>query len=146
MPDNENPDPQNQPEAEPTPPENEPANPNAEAAKWRRRLRDTEAERDRLRAWKDDQQRGEIERKATERLASPADLWLASSPDAMRDDEGQIVQAKVDAELARVLEERPHWAKQPERSYPDLHQGPRASEPAPPPSIGQAFKKAGRRR
>src|ERR1700758_3047520 len=46
-----------------------------EAAKYRRRLRETEAERDALRGRVETMQRNEIQRMAADRLADPADLW-----------------------------------------------------------------------
>lgn len=139
------------PESTPAPvptPEQEPAGDVAalsrEAATRRRQLRETEAERDALRTRVDGYDKAEIERRAAERMASPADVWLASSLDAMRDDDGQIDDAKVDAELSRIVEERPHWKK---AKMPDLHQGAAigASIEPPPPSFGEQLKKANRR-
>src|SRR4051812_3337747 len=49
---------------------------NAEAATYRRKLRDTEAERDGLAARVEKMQRADVERRATERLHQASDVWL----------------------------------------------------------------------
>ncbi len=111
-----------------------------EAAGYRRRLREAERERDGLRERVDDHDRREVERLAGEHLAEPADLWLASSLDVMRTDDGALDREKVGAELARVTSEKPHWSK---ANRPNFHQGARAL-PVEPPSFGQALKSGGR--
>lgn len=109
-----------------------------EAAARRRALREVEAERDGLRSRLDDSDRREVERLAAERLVEPSDLWLATSIEAMRAEDGTIDMDRARAELARVEQEKPHWRK----PSMNLHQG--AREPAPPagPSFGDAVKKA----
>lgn len=61
--------------------ENEPETveqqPNQEAAKWRRQLREAEAERDGLRTRVEAMQRSEVERLAAGRLSKPESLWKA---------------------------------------------------------------------
>ena len=46
--------------------------------------------------------RTEVERLAGEHLADPADLWLSTSLDALRGEDGEIDATKVEAELTRV--------------------------------------------
>lgn len=70
----------------------------SEAAKYRRRLRDTEQERDRLAAHLETLQRAEVERIAADdgNLAKPSGLWahVASVTDLV-DDDGNIDPNKV---------------------------------------------------
>lgn len=71
-------------------------NGNREAAKWRRRLRETEAERDQLRGQVQALQRAEAERIAGETVRAPAALWAAGVDVAdLLDDTGAIDPAKV---------------------------------------------------
>lgn len=113
-----------------------------EAASRRRQLRTVEAERDALRERVDTHDRAEVERLATGRLANPADAWLAiGSLDELRGADGVLDQARVEAGLGRIVQERPHWAAA--TRMPDLHQGARAPEREAP-SFGQALK-GGRR-
>ena len=63
-------------ETEQTEPQTE-TGPNAEAAKYRRQLRDTETERDQLRDQLDTAHRQIIEGHAASRLTKPSALWAA---------------------------------------------------------------------
>lgn len=90
------------PEEEPTPDPNddgqEPdeAAPNKEAAKYRRRLRDAETERDALAEQLTNMRRADAERLASQHLAKPAGLWAAGVEIAdLLDDTGTIDPAKV---------------------------------------------------
>ena len=71
-------------------PEEEPATSNREA-RYRRQLRDAEAERDTLRGQVETLQRAEAERVAAAHLARPEGLWAAGTalPDLL-DDEGDV--------------------------------------------------------
>lgn len=109
-----------------------------EAKKRRLALREVEGERDALRERLDVHDRREVERRAAERLAEPTDVWLASSLDAMRGDDGALDDQKVGAELGRITKERPHWM----RPFPEVHQGPRDSVEPEKPSFGATVKKA----
>ena len=86
--------------------------PGAEAAKYRRRLRDTERERDTLSARVEAMQKREVERLVATDLATPGDLWLtdASLPE-MLDESGDIDPAKVTQAVAGILESRPGWRR-----------------------------------
>ncbi|HIY42712.1 MAG TPA: hypothetical protein H9836_16515 [Candidatus Nocardiopsis merdipullorum] len=69
---------------------------NAEAAKYRRRLRETETDRDQLAAKLEDMQKDAIERLLSGTLAKPAGLWAAGHDVAsMLDDDGNIDADKV---------------------------------------------------
>ncbi len=87
---------------EPTEPPQEPqdepddAQGGKEAAKYRRRLRETEAERDQLRERLDSLQRTEVERIASATVAKPAALWAAGTKlEDVLDDAGNVDQRKV---------------------------------------------------
>jgi hypothetical protein len=96
-----------------------------EAAGYRRRLRDTEAERDALRSRIDEYERRDVEAVARELGAAvPADLWTLVQLDELR------VDGVVDIEAARtrisdLLRDRPTWR----RSVPDLGAGVRGNGP-----------------
>jgi hypothetical protein len=74
--------------------EPEERSPNREAANYRRRLRQTEAERDALRTQLDAVQRAEVERRAVESFQDPTDLWSVTTVDQLRGDDGLIDVAK----------------------------------------------------
>ncbi|CAN5904087.1 hypothetical protein BH23ACT2_BH23ACT2_28390 [soil metagenome] len=107
--------------------------PNREAARWRRQLRDAEADRDRLAATVESYQRGEVERLAADRLASPGDLWAAGTNLAdLVGEDGQVDADAVHTVAKAILVDRPHWAKPPPRFPPATGQGRReAVESAP---------------
>lgn len=77
---------------------------NREAAKYRRRLRDTETERDELAARLESMQRAEAERLAGSTLHKPAGLWANGATVAdVLDDSGNVDadRVKATAETAR---------------------------------------------
>ncbi|OBK56319.1 hypothetical protein A5656_19675 [Mycobacterium gordonae] len=71
-----------------------------EAAKYRRRLRDAEAERDRLAEQVESLQRAEVERQATVGGLRPAALWASGAElDGLLGDDGTVDAAKVSAAI-----------------------------------------------
>jgi hypothetical protein len=118
---------------------------NAEAAKWRRQLRDTEAERDALRERLDATHRAQIEATAADAFHDPTDLWSATSLDQMRGEDGLIDPEKAEQAMNGVLESKPHWRKPepaPESNgFPEVHQGARSSAEPPAPSFGAQLQK-----
>ncbi|MEX3644323.1 hypothetical protein [Mycolicibacterium porcinum] len=85
-------------------------NGNKEAAKYRRKLRDTEAERDALQTRLEHVQRGEVERLVTDQLRDPADIWRDGAQIAdLLDDNGNIDPAKVTTLAGAVLQAHAHW-------------------------------------
>lgn len=83
-----------------------------EAAGYRRRLRDAEAERDQLRTALDAYRRTEAENLAAQRLASGSDLWAAGVElGALLGDDGALDPAKVETAVAATLAQRPHWRR-----------------------------------
>ncbi len=106
--------------------------PGAEAARYRRRLRETETERDGLVEQLDGFRRREAERVAAGALSKASDLWLdGRTIGDLLDDDGQVDADKVNAEVASVLDGRPQLATTRQRPKPDDAQGrpgPRSSE------------------
>lgn len=95
----------------------------AEAARYRRQLRDTEAERDALRERITGYERQEAERLAAAGLVDPTDMWAAGVKlDDLRDDKGNLDSDKVAAAVASLIEQRPHW-RRPATPKPDYRQG-----------------------
>lgn len=99
---------------------------NSEAARYRRRLRDAEAERDahatRIEAF----QRRDVARLAGETLAQPSDLFDVGGRDLadLLDDAGEVDADKVTMAAAALLESRPGLAKAKDQVWPaDTGQG-----------------------
>lgn len=111
-----------------------------EAANYRRRLRDTEAERDEARASLAATRRGEVERALAEHLADPNDL-LTDDADLDRFySEGKLDPEAIKSEAAAAIKEHPHW-----RPQQPAHFDGGARDPAPdtgPPSFGEGIKQA----
>jgi hypothetical protein len=116
-----------------------------EAAAYRHRLRESEAENQRLGRQLDEAQRAEVERLVAEPggLQDPKDLWLAAKLDDLRDPESRAIDPeRVRAELKRVIAERPHW-QAPTRGFDG---GARRKTHPTAPSFGEALKDPRRRR
>jgi hypothetical protein len=113
-----------------------------EAAKYRTRLREVEAERDKLARRVSDYERAEVERQVAGGggLRNAADFWLAGvSLDDLRDEDGKLDAEKVNAAKKRVVSEHPHWSE----PAPDFNGGARPDEQPSAPSFGEAVKQAG---
>ncbi|WP_051515429.1 hypothetical protein [Candidatus Blastococcus massiliensis] len=92
---------------EDTDPPSEPGDGNAEAARYRRRLRDVENERDGLAARVESFRRADAERAASQLLANPSDLWLFAQPADVLDDAGDVDETRVRELATAVVSERP---------------------------------------
>jgi hypothetical protein len=130
----------------PTPDGNgsEPAEtPNAEAARYRRRLREVERERDRLTGTLERYQRAQVERIAQEAgMAVPGDLWAVGGDlAALVHDDGAVDAEAVSTLVTDILGARPTWRTV---VFPDLGQGARGM-PTPPVSWAQALDPMGGR-
>ncbi|OBK44835.1 hypothetical protein A5656_05425 [Mycobacterium gordonae] len=79
--------------------------PGREAAKYRRRLRDAEAERDTLRATVESLQRAEVDRLATADGLKPAALWSSAELGDLLGDDGTVDAARVSAAIATAREQ-----------------------------------------
>ena len=115
--------------------------PGREAAKYRRRLRDTEAERDTLAGRVETLQRAEAERLAADVLADPADLWLTGTDLETVLTDGMIDADKVTARAAEITGTRPGLAVPPI----DLGQGARGGAGTSPVTWTQALQPVTRR-
>lgn len=122
---------QEQPEAEggpgtqPDPPE--PEGGNAEAARYRTRLRATEGERDTLSQRVERMQRREVERLAGERLAQPGDLFAVGGT-ALADlltDDGDVDAERVTEAVQALLDARPGLHRDAKATWPDMGAGQR---------------------
>ena len=103
-----------------------------EAAKYRRQLREVEAERDQLRATVESLQRAEAQRLAATELAQPAALWAAGVQlGDLIDPDGQIDPAKV-AQAVTTARQTLGLAAPLQQPQPDPGQGI-----TQPPAAGQ---------
>ncbi|WP_178360553.1 hypothetical protein [Mycolicibacterium hippocampi] len=83
-----------------------------EAAKYRRQLRDTEAERDRLLTQVEGYHRAEVERLASSRLIDGSDVWAGGvALDSLLNDAGQVDPARVAQAVRDLAQTRPHWCR-----------------------------------
>lgn len=132
-------EPQTQPPEAET--EEEISKPGKEAARYRVRLRETEAERDQLRALVETFQRSDAERAVADILHRPAGLWAAGTRLAdLLDDQGRVDPDKAVAAAKAALEQVGLAPKRRRTPAPDPSQG-RGSTPA----TGSAWKEAFRR-
>lgn len=99
---------------------------NKEAAAYRRKLRDAEADRDRLAGQLTTYQRRDAEALVGDKLLSASDLWVAGIElkDLLGDD-GNVDKAKVDEAVDKLLTDRPHWAPKRPGVPRDMGQGRR---------------------
>ena len=103
---------------------------NAEAAKYRTRLRATEAERDTLAVQLDALRRAEATRVAADVLADGADLFRDDTDlDALLADDGTIDVEAVRARADELIAAHPHWSRH--RWPVDTGQGRRGGHTAP---------------
>lgn len=107
----------------------DPGSGNAEAAKYRRRLRDTETERDRLGVALTILQTREVERLAAARLSVPSDLLDLSDVELgdLTTDDGTIDEQAVQHALDALIKARPGLATPAPPKWPDMGQGKRQS-------------------
>jgi hypothetical protein len=113
-----------------------------EAANYRTRLRDTEAERDTLRERVAGYQRAEVEGLVGDRLATPADLFLLADVSDFIGDDGQVDAERVTERIDAALKERPHWAKPAGGGLALASAGFQGGPVGGRPSIGEALKGA----
>jgi hypothetical protein len=129
-----------QPQPEPeTPEQPQPDDhPSREAANYRKRLRETEAERDALRQRIDDFERREAEAIAAKAgIAVPGDLWLVvPTLDELRNGSGQLDPGLVQERVNVILKERPTWR----RPSPDLGAGARSPVSERTPGLSDLLK------
>lgn len=90
--------------------------PNAEAARYRVRLREVEAERDGLAERLAGYQRREVEAAVADVLDVPADMWDVAGADvaSFYDDDGNLNTNDALGAAAALVDQRPRLAKQPD--------------------------------
>jgi hypothetical protein len=118
-----------------------------EAAGYRRKLRESEAEARRLADRLDEVQRTAVEDQLTGpgKLADGSDIWLAGIElSELRDDDGALDREKVEAALSRTIADHPAW--QDRTPVSDYGGGARSGRPVARPSFGEALKNPERRR
>lgn len=104
--------PEGTPEPPTAPEETEENAGNREAARYRRRLRETEAERDGLAERLTTYQRREAEQIAAEHLSRPSDLWLdGAEVSTLLTEDGAIDPLQVKSTVEGVLDGRAQLAK-----------------------------------
>jgi hypothetical protein len=139
------PDDQGVTDASPVADHGDTSSPNREAANYRRRLRETERERDTVAAERDALservsgfQRREVEQSIKGRLHDAGDFWRHAELAEVLDDDGHPDATKVDAVLDKIKSEAGHLLVPP----PDLMPG-RRGEPITAlkrkPDIGSIF-------
>jgi hypothetical protein len=124
-------------ETTPTDPPNadpEPS-PNSEAARWRTKLRDTEAQRDALTERLTGYQRRECEAAVADLLDEPGDLWDIGQADlaGFYNDDGELDEGQLRAAAGALCEMRPKLAKPRGTQWQNFGQ---YSPPPPPPKTG----------
>jgi hypothetical protein len=109
--------------------------------RYRQRLRDAEAETERLGGLVESMQRAEVARLVASKLADPDDLFRDGLALAdLRDDGGNIDAAKVDGAADTVLASHPHWKAPLVRYQGQLFSGSRGKPLEPPAkSFADAF-------
>lgn len=107
--------------------------PNTEAARYRRQLREAQAERDGLAERLAGYQRSECEAAVADLLDVPTDLWDVGQADvnAFYGDDGTLNDAELRAAAGAIVEQRPRLAKQPE-TPPTPNWGQVSAGHAPP--------------
>lgn len=114
---------------------------NAEAARWRRQLRDTEGERDALAGRVESMHRSEVARLAGEHLAQGADLLeLGEVPlEQLLNEDGDVDAEAVAAAAEALLDLRPGLGHAPV-PFPDTGQGSRGGHVAPATTWGDVLR------
>lgn len=93
------------------PPDTDASNPNHEAAKWRTRLRDTEAERDALAERLALAQRQNVTTAVAQHFRDASDFWSTTKLDDVLDDEGNVDTERLTAAVNATLAAKPHWRR-----------------------------------
>jgi hypothetical protein len=119
-------------------------NPNAEAAKYRKQLRATEAERDSEREHVEHLQRAVIELMAGPRMQNVDDFARFVDLSTLVADDGKLDRTKIGEAIDALLKERPYLATQERRrpwERPKLRQGTPVGESGPrrKPTLAEQF-------
>ncbi|ELR85688.1 MULTISPECIES: hypothetical protein [Mycobacterium] len=114
--------------------------PNTEAARYRKRLREVEAERDGLAERLAGYQRSECEAAVADLLDVPTDIWDVgqADPALFYSDDGTLNDAELRAAAGAIVDQRPRLAKQTEPSR-SPNWGQVSAGHAPPGSGGPSW-------
>jgi len=104
-------------------------NPGREAAKWRTRLRETEAERDTLREQLEAAHRQMVSDRVAERFADPEDFFMRGGQ-VVLDDDGRLDLEAIDTKAGEILASAAHLSR-PRKPQPNPAQGASASGKSP---------------
>lgn len=91
---------------------------NSEAAKYRTRLREVEAERDGLTARLSAAQRSVVDSAISNRIRDTDDFWARTDLASLLDDNGDVSREKITAAVDTLLEAKPHY-KRPGQTAPE---------------------------
>lgn len=124
-----------------------PESANKEAATYRRRLRDAEAERDVLAQRLADAQRQNVTSQLAQRFADPSDFWAITQLADVLGEDGGINDEKLSAAMNAALEAKPHWKKPAPatESVSSVRSNDRVEAGPPQPSFADAFRPPGLR-
>ncbi|MFI0191396.1 hypothetical protein ACH4PW_28095 [Streptomyces sp. NPDC017082] len=125
-------------------PENDTVNPNAEAAKYRRKLREAETQLEAANTRIEALLRHDIEQRVSDRLAVPADLFdlgKATVADLLNED-GEVLDEAITAAVEALLEKRPGLAKP--QGWGNVGGASRPSRPSDPAPTWIAALRGGR--
>lgn len=101
-----------EPESQPTPDDDAPPVAKADReAKLRKRAQEAEAERDQLRELVTGLRAAEVERRLSDVLTNPADIWHAATIDDLLDEDGSISADRLDGITATIRERHANWMK-----------------------------------
>lgn len=124
--------------------ESEPAatSPNQEAAKYRVRLREVEAERDLLANRLQAAQERIVTTEAAKHFADPADLWSTTKLADLLNESNSVDADKLDAAIDAALEAKPHWRKPASvtESTSTVRSNGRVEAGRPEPTFADAFR------
>lgn len=123
-------------------PPDAPESSNAEAAKYRVRLREAEAERDQLAARLADAQRQNANHQVAQRFADPGDFWSTTELADVLGEDGGIDGEKLSEAMDAALESKPHWRKPAPvtESISTVRGNGRVEAGKPEPSFADAFR------
>ncbi|MDX3056668.1 hypothetical protein PV394_16190 [Streptomyces sp. NE06-03E] len=128
---------------EPVTPAEEPPSANAEAAKWRTKLRETETRLEAAEARTAALLRKAVVGRVADRLAEPEDLFSLGGAELtalINADDDSVNGEALDEAVADLLAKRPGLAATPEPAWGDVGQGSRGAVPAAEPTMGDAFR------
>ena len=93
----------------------------SEAAKYRIKLREVEAERDALTARLEAAQRANVSQVVGSRVQDVSDFWEHTELASVLDDDGNVSTEAITAAVDALLESKPHYQKRPTPMAPHVN-------------------------